>query len=411
VRSTLSLPFLCLVLLSTSLNITSDAFSFKTTTSFPSRVRGGDISHTPRGVATGSRTKPAATSSIQTRMATISSDSAAPSKNDINGNIISNMYSLAGMLSAVAWIATAYVALSFHPDPKFANCTLRHNLLTMSQAFAFPIPIAWASFEALRKSAKNDTLESDTSRRLNLGLAVASLWLTASSAFPPAFAFGYDLYSFHHKVAAAAIHAATGIFALKIAMRTASIGNIIRRLMDSLWKLGPANSTAESGHRNSSSYATGAVGLLYFTIQPIVSPYPLATIPSILGKRLSRPASAFSLLGAIVAYCLKEKKQQPSSASTSASQSADSTTKKAEEDIRRTLRSGLAWGSAAHLFLIVLKLIGVDGGGWIFPGRGLWEVYPAMVNVPFAAGVSMAVHAILCFSAWTEEDANVARND
>ena len=38
-------------------------------------------------------------------------------------------------------------------------------------------------------------------------------------------------------------------------------------------------------------------------------------------------------------------------------------------------------------------------------------MYPAMVNVPFAAGVSMAVHAILCFSAWTEEDANVARND
>ena len=34
-------------------------------------------------------------------------------------------------------------------------------------------------------------------------------------------------------------------------------------------------------------------------------------------------------------------------------------------------------------------------------------MYPAMVNVPFAAGVSMAVHAILGFSAWTEEDDHI----
>lgn len=135
-------------------------------------------------------------------------------------------------------------------------------------------------------------------------------------------------------------------------------------------------------------------GCFFFAIQPIVAPFPLATIPTILGKRLSRPASAFTLLGSIVAYCLKEKGPEATS------KVFDS--EKNQGEIRTVLRNGLAWGTSGHLFLIFLKLIGVDGGGLIFPGRGLWEVYPAMLSVPFAAGVSMAIHALLCFAAWTD---------
>ena len=75
----------------------------------------------------------ASTSSIST------SDEEPPSIiHERNTNILSTMYGVTGILSALAWIATSYVALSFHPDPKFADCTLRHNLLTMSQAFALP---------------------------------------------------------------------------------------------------------------------------------------------------------------------------------------------------------------------------------------------------------------------------------
>ncbi|KAL7534603.1 hypothetical protein ACHAXR_008644 [Thalassiosira sp. AJA248-18] len=309
----------------------------------------------------------------------MSSSSGEAASKEIDGGVISNIYSLTGIFSAIAWVATAYVALSFHPDPKFADCTLRHNLLTMSQAFAFPLPIGWATFEALRHSAKNHNLNSKTSRRLNLGVSAASFWLAASSAFPRAFAFGYDLYSTQHKLASSMAHAATGLFAMSVALRYSSLGQIIRGLMDSMWNLGPT-----SDHRNSSLYATGAAGLFYFTIQPIVSKYPLATIPSILGKRLSRPASAFTLLGAAVAFCLKERTDDTSV-------------------IRATLRKGLVVGTSAHLCLIFMKIIGVDGGGLIFPGRGLWEVYPAMVNVPFAAGVSFATHAILLFGALNDE--------
>jgi hypothetical protein len=114
-------------------------------------------------------------------------------------------------------------------------------------------------------------LYSATSGRLNLGVAAASLWLAASSAFAPKFAFGYDLYSLPRKIAATTVHTATGMFALNISLRSASVSQIIRRLIYSLWKLGPkAASESESSHRNSALYATGSVGLLHFTILPIV---------------------------------------------------------------------------------------------------------------------------------------------
>jgi hypothetical protein len=354
---------------------------------------------------------PSSTHATQLHLTTSTPTTSNSNKNEPKKTRIAKLYTLTGILSAIAWITTAYVALSFHPDPKFADCTMRHNLLTMSQAFAFPLPIAAACFMALRQCALSTTsnlsLDSALGQRLNLGLAVSSFWLAASSAFPTVFAFGYDLYSVNHKIAAAIIHTCTGLFALSMATRTSSIGQSIRRIMDSLWKLGPNSNSKKIGLENTSNinhsdndndnannssssslFATATVGLLYYTIQPIVSPYPLATIPTILGKRLSRPASAFTLLGTIVSYCLKKEKE-------------NETHKQSKDCIFRILQSGLAIGSGAHLLLLFMKIIGVDGGGLIFPGRGLWEVYPAMVNVPFAAGVSIAVYAT-CFAACFE---------
>ena len=338
-------------------------------------------------------------------------------------------YRLAKFASTLAWGTMAYVALSIHPDPRFRDCTLRHNLLTMSQAFAFPLPVLWASFDALSISARYGKLDSPTARTLGLAVGVALFWLATSMAMAPSFAFGYDLYGFRQKVSSGLAHGLAGLFTMGVLLRKSTPGQVVRDTFDSLWNLGPKLTDSGSFVRNSSLLATGSLGLLCFTVLPILSPYPLATVPTILGKRLSRPASAFTLLGSSMAYCLKElnylKEKSMESApgtvgtlestmgstmgstlgsvlgSTSGSTLASLGSAQREvgnDDLSRVLRRGLAVGSGLHVFLIALKLVGVDGGGWILPGRGLWEAYPAMMSVPLATGLSLATHSILCLA-------------
>ena len=316
-------------------------------------------------------------------------------------------YRVAKLASTLAWATTAYTALSFHPDPRFRDCTLRHNLLTMSQAYAFPLPVMWACFDALSIGARHGRMDSPTARTLGLAVSVASFWLAASMAMAPSFAFGYDLYPFRQKVASGLAHGFAGLVATGCLLRKSNPGRVVRDTMDSLWNLGPKKSDSDSFVKNSSLLATGSIGLLWFALLPILSPYPLATVPTILGKRLSRPASAFTLLGSCMAYCLKELDYQKERSmepvpgttfGTLGSSLGSAQRDVGNDDISRVLRRGLAVGSGFHLLLIALKLIGVDGGGWILPGRGLWEVYPAMMSVPFATGASLAIHSVLCLA-------------
>mmetsp|Transcript_43259 Transcript_43259/g.104577 ORF Transcript_43259/g.104577 Transcript_43259/m.104577 type:complete len:282 (+) Transcript_43259:283-1128(+) len=267
-----------------------------------------------------------------------------------------------------SYCSSSVTALSYHPDPKFSDCTMRHNILTMSQAFAFPLQVGFAAV-ASSTSCCSDTT-SHFAKPMSLALAVASLWLAGASLLAPRFAFGYDLYSPSLKVAAGLVHIATAVASL---LSWKNSGGQVQSNPDETTKTSLA----------SRLWGIASLGLFWFAICPIFAPYPLATVPTILGKRLSRPASAFTFLGAALSFCLRQSELKGTAKSIEAS----------------IARKGLLLGSSLHLTLIALKLIGLDGGGFLLPGNGLWEVYPAMLAVPFATASSLLVHMLVCFAA------------
>lgn len=307
------------------------------------------------------------------------------------------VYLMAGVATIASWTACALKALTYHPDAALeAICGFRHNALTIGQALAFPIPLVVAVTVVLRRLANQNATRTSTFRRLNLGYATSSLWLGASAAYMPAFACGYQLYPPALRSVATLAHVSTALLCLInwsiTTEKKHKISRLIHGLIGSSMCLAPKNASdnpeTRSGSDGRNEYALCSLLFLWFTIMPVVVDYPLATVPSILGRRLSRAASAWTFLAAIVSYTVKDGFEKGELGDINGANDGYST----------VLRTGLAVGSAAHLFIIGLKLIGVDGGGLLLPGRGLWEVYPMALAVPFTAASSLIMHLVTIFA-------------
>eukprot|EP00980_Cylindrotheca_fusiformis_P020352 scaffold7356_cov73-Cylindrotheca_fusiformis.AAC.1 len=128
-------------------------------------------------------------------------------------------------------------------------------------------------------------------------------------------------------------------------------------------------------------YSFSCLGLLILSILPQLVGFPTATIPTILGKRFSRTASGMTFLSAILVYCIRESYNNHNAGSSDNN----------DANAIQTLRQGLTVGALGHLFLIIAKFVGLDGGGLLINGNGLWEYYPSMVNAARSATCLMIV--------------------
>ena len=255
-----------------------------------------------------------------------------------------NAYRLASAASVAAWSACAVTALSRHPTLALPEA---HARLSILQALT-PLPLLTASFEA----APDD-------RTVQLGLAAASAWLCAAVVFAPHFtataaARAPGLAHMAHSAAitypaplravAAAVHAGAALLC------------------------GAAYASSPNTKRNSQSpvWCGVAAAFMGWALVAALAPFPLATLPTMLGRRLSRAFGAFSVLYAAAALSLATSDQ-------------------------KVLRRGVARAAAAHWVAVGAKLV--------VERNCLREFYPAAFSRPVASVAALGTFAAALFVA------------
>ena len=219
-------------------------------------------------------------------------------------------------------------------------------------------------------------------------------------------------------VAAAAAHLGTALVCLEAwrrSVRCPPLGawrasrRVAAGLCDSIWRLAPAPSSSSSAlaallplplggsdgggggggasvgrvyeqqRQRAAEYATLAVAFGGFTLLSLLAPFPLATLPSLMGKRLARASGGWTWLAAVVFFVLKEE-QDASTGELSLGLSSSSSKKSF-----MFLRRGALGMSLSHLCVAVVRpLVDPDGA----------SVYPAAMACLPATALSLLVHIL-----------------
>ncbi|KAJ1490550.1 hypothetical protein T484DRAFT_1776929 [Baffinella frigidus] len=273
-------------------------------------------------------------------------------------------YTLAWFFSLLAWFVCSGFSLATH-----ATLTLPvvHNALCILQAVT-PLPILFAVCATLIQASKLgwDALGKPQMRRLNLGLAFASLWFAFCVAFAPLASNARVTYPATLMAAALITHLSTAAFSFAVWLKaTPGVGltTITSGVIGSLFRIMPAGASGDpmrklgSDGRNELSFLAGdstrklgtdgrnelsflAGVFAVFTVIAIVAPFPLGgSVPSLLGRRMGRAYGGFMLLSASVFYVLKIGVEQK-------------TCDTPGDRMMAMLRTGVAVSSVAHLLWI-----------------------------------------------------------
>jgi len=285
-------------------------------------------------------------------------------------------YPVASAATTIAWTACAMQALGTHP--RLALPPL-HTRLTIAQALV-PLPLLWAACDSLKAAAEVgwSRLQSATYRRLNLALCASSLWLASACWFAPAFTGATTVtYACKLKAAATAAHLATAGVCAGAWLESSpgsllqAPGRVVKGVAGLMLSLVPPGGDELADPDSAAAKVVGpailTAALGAWTFAALAAPFPTATLPYALGRRLSRAAGAHTLLACVAAYCVRDGEVR--------GRSDMSTFVK--------LRNGLRAVGVLHLAMLVAKLAFDD-----------WSQYPAASTRPILTAASIATYAV-----------------
>ena len=189
-----------------------------------------------------------------------------------------------------------------------------HNSIGTSQALT-ALPLLAACIFVLANSQEGPASGLDTAetRRLALGVAAACVWSAVTVVWAPSFTSAVVrtmdpvIYPLTLRLCATASHLGLAGVCLAAWRRA---GGTVRTLIDGIarapWDLGPPAHGAEgSSGGDVAVCATLSLAFLALTSIALAAPFPLATVPSLLGKRCARAFGAWTLLAAVALQTLK----------------------------------------------------------------------------------------------------------
>ena len=320
---------------------------------------------------------------------------------------LSTAYVVAGGATTCAWAACAVASLATYKPHRIV-----HNSIGVAGALT-ALPMIWGSFGALAIAVRGGrvALRQPQYRRLNLGLAAASIWATAGVVFSKALTAAVvrtsDPVIYPPLLASAAVlaHLATAALCL-VEWRRAVPDRPVSRLVHGVVQSSPMAPTTTSGSGSYSltisdwvfspsvarvaAYATLSLCFGGFAALSALVSFPLATVPSLLGKRLARAHGAWNLLAAVGFFTLMEMMEEERRSSSADGDGGDDDSLSAQRaECHSALEAGAAFMALAHLAVMVARRVLESA-----------TVYPAAMACLPAVVASLAVYVLVLQTTW-----------
>jgi len=226
-------------------------------------------------------------------------------------------YSACGLAATASWVKVVTHTIRSNAPPGAMMPSSTHGVFARTSVLS-AVPLIASAFATL--AAASD-YSSDTCRRLNLALVAAGIGSALWVGFAPRITQipGSDPVASHWQPvsgvtraaligsygASAALSAAVWVGSLPEDVRKRPFlwpGRIADGVSKSLVSLAPASADDPVQVK----YSLLSTTMIFFTVMPILSPFPFAVCPSWTGRRCSRAFPAWTLLAAASAYNLKE---------------------------------------------------------------------------------------------------------